>query len=430
MSSKNKKLGDNIKFILKYIIPTILILILIWSYIKVDLNSNSDNSNLELGILENLKKEFTVFIQEEKNDYKVFTNSFFKYIPFNGIEKSKEINYVKALKDKCLETEIMSENEILVLRSYSRFLDIKIGVLSSYGTTLPKNLGVIASIFLFVLIIVLLKKIKNSNVRSLTRYYLILFFMINYFGNEYYSNSLEALEGSLKKCKDDSIQANKDSNNSVISNFSKSKINSKTDKQKDEIDSTWQRVHIRESGTIYLPPTLEIQDGIYKKANESFKTEMGFELSDLIAQNKGTNNFNGTDKYARVIFNTTKGVKNDFENLDFDITKYSKEEIEGIGNDFKKMITKQFQTNNKNIANIFKLITWHKPDLEKVNKASCLHLHYERQLGDNPIVTVNSYVFFNNDRIHKLTLAYRQNQAEYWQEDFKKIVSSLEIMKK
>ncbi len=185
----------------------------------------------------------------------------------------------------------------------------------------------------------------------------------------------------------------------------------------------WQRIWIENVGTIDLPPTLEVQAGTYKKHVDEFKRENGLSVGQLVAQQKGLNEYKkeAFSKYARVIFNTTYGMPGDYERLNFDINQISGDELRLLDNTYRQQV-------ESGLARMgIKIIKWYPVKAEHVNGMSCIHVSYIRQLGNNPYVLVNTYVFPNYDRLHTLTLSYRLSEKDYWQDDFRKILKSLRI---
>lgn len=191
----------------------------------------------------------------------------------------------------------------------------------------------------------------------------------------------------------------------------------------------WYEVTVKNTGTIKLPNTLELQEGTYQKIVHGLNKILGYEVSDLVAQNKGCNDFTPdcSKRYARVMLKTDIAEVGYFDNLDFDIDIISKDEMKEIGQAYKNMISNRMSSAPDNQK--AELIKWYNPIFEKINNKSCLHLKYTRQLNEAPVVLVNTYIFYNNDRIHSLTLSYRQNQSSYWEKDFEQILNSLSINK-
>lgn len=187
--------------------------------------------------------------------------------------------------------------------------------------------------------------------------------------------------------------------------------------------TSWTRVILKDVGTIDLPPTMELQKGDYKIYNETFYNQMEIDAPDIVAQQAGLNDLTkaGVSKYARVLINTTIGEDQEFEPLFFDINSLSANELLEINVTMRNEIESQF------VANGVRLVKWHPITLEKLNGMSCMHMRFRRQIEDKPIVVVDSYLFFNNDRRHKLTLSYRENEAHLWEADFNKVRDSFRI---
>lgn len=495
--------------IFAYVIPTILVFIIISLYLEIDTGGNSEHNSLQKNILENVLLEMDIALQKENYKYKIFKNSFINSTPFSSVAKSKQISYVQLLKNKCLNSNSsLSEDEKVILQSYSNLLHITNGIYYNNEVLLLKILGFVVSILILITIYVLLKKLRNRFYRKIGRYYIVLFFLINYSFSSSNSSDLLFLKEGLEDChkstlslsekkqkkkrihhtdglnltgsdeffKDlgklnfnmsDSEKKELDSLfeeewskrqeekqidklnektkksgywNRILSNPSNEALNKKADLEKEvrnlnkkrKINNTndnWKRIFVKNMGSIDLPPTLEIQKGTYKKLADKLKNVIGFEVDDLVAQNIGVNEFRkeGKQKYARVMLLTDIGNKGNFEDLNFSIDQYSKDEVIEIGNNYKNLILQQFSKANQ-ISNS-KLIKWYPPVLDEINQMSFLRLKYERQLDSNPIVLVNTYIFYNNDKVHTLTMSYRKKESSYWKNDFQKILKSLEISK-
>jgi len=181
-------------------------------------------------------------------------------------------------------------------------------------------------------------------------------------------------------------------------------------------------------GYISIPNKMEIQSGNYKKISEEYQKEMsekfGFEVSGnrIVFQQKGLNEFDksGFSSYARVIIETDIGNYGDYEKL---TTNYSatQAELNELSREFKSQVQQSFYGTG------LKLISWYGVSITKVNGRTALKISYLRQLNDNPYVVVNMYSFQNNDRMHRLTLSYRQSEEATWKALFTKILNSFTI---
>jgi hypothetical protein len=189
----------------------------------------------------------------------------------------------------------------------------------------------------------------------------------------------------------------------------------------------WKRIYIDGIGTIDIPPTMEIQSGIYKEIIDPLKPEIMKSMGilsnpnyNIIIQQKGLNDLerSGFQRYARVMINTDMG---DFDTLYFNISEYTSADIIELNNIF------QSSTRSSIAGTGLKLVNWFPLKLETINNMSCIHISYTRQLSNNPTVLVNIYKFQNVDKMYTLTLSYRLNEEEYWKDDFEIILNSFRI---
>ena len=181
-------------------------------------------------------------------------------------------------------------------------------------------------------------------------------------------------------------------------------------------------------GYISIPTKMEIQSGNYKKLAEEYQKEaskrFGFEVSGnrIVFQQKGLNNFekSGFSLYARVILETDIDNYGDYEKLTTNYTA-TQAEINELNKELKSQIQQSFTGTG------LKLISWYGVSITKVNGRTAMKISYLRQLNDNPYVVVNMYSFQNNDRMHRLTLSYRQSDETTWKPLFSTILNSFTI---
>jgi len=191
----------------------------------------------------------------------------------------------------------------------------------------------------------------------------------------------------------------------------------------DPVSPGWNSVYIKDVGSFDLPPTLEIQGGDFRTLMIEGNRRLGVDASQVTAQPKGLNDFaqQGLQKYARVILRTSQSTPGDFEKLDFKPSSYSASEISEINTLYKNNMKNQLSKIQ------MKLLYWHPLKIEIINGMTCLHTSYRRQLKDQPIVQVDTYIFHNYDRMHMLTLSYRISESSHWKSDFSKILASFRI---
>ncbi len=187
----------------------------------------------------------------------------------------------------------------------------------------------------------------------------------------------------------------------------------------------WERVYVKDVGYFEMPPTMEVQSGLYKVFIDDLKETMGYNTNHVVVQQKGLNELerDGFQKYGRVILETQIGKAGDFEKLDFDINQYlATEATTNIS--FKQNVIQSF------VGTGLKLVEWFPAHYEKVNDYSTIHVKYRRQLKDQPVVLVNMYLFGNYNRQHTLTLSYRENEASFWELDFQRVLKSFRVTNK
>jgi hypothetical protein len=170
---------------------------------------------------------------------------------------------------------------------------------------------------------------------------------------------------------------------------------------------------------------MELQDGPYKLfKNMLINTLKMNQLTfQIVIQQKGLNNFSndGFSRYARVMFKTETGSKDNELILNMDISQFSKDDISGLNDMYKGATQLEFSSTG------MKLLVWYPLKVERINGMSCIHISYKRQIGNNQPVIVHNYHFFNYDYDHSFILSYREIEKEYWENDFKIILNSLRI---
>jgi hypothetical protein len=185
---------------------------------------------------------------------------------------------------------------------------------------------------------------------------------------------------------------------------------------------------LKDLGSISIPTNMELQSGNYKKFAEEYQKQQGkkfgYEISDnrVVFQQKGLNSGDktGFSSYARVILETTIGNYGDFEKLSTKLSATT-QELSELSSQLKSQTEQSFNGTG------LKLISWYGIQIVNVNGRTALKISYLRQLNDNPYVTVAIYQFHNNDRMHQLTMSYRQQDADTWKNVYSKILNSFAI---
>lgn len=192
--------------------------------------------------------------------------------------------------------------------------------------------------------------------------------------------------------------------------------------------TTTENYLLKNIGYISIPTNMELQSGNYKKLAEEYQKQyskkFGYEVSDnrIVFQQKGLNSGDkaGFSSYARVILETTIGSNGDYEKI---TTKLSatQNELSELSSHLKSQVEQSFSGTG------LKLISWYGVQIVNINGRTALKFSYLRQLNDNPYVVVSMYQFHNNDRMHQLTMSYRQQDADIWKSLYTTILNSFTI---
>jgi hypothetical protein len=195
-----------------------------------------------------------------------------------------------------------------------------------------------------------------------------------------------------------------------------------------EPHNNWTRVILKNVGSIDLSPLLEIQAGEYKKRKleiiDQFKDTWGIIYKDdkLIFQPKGVNQYDESSlsKYCRIIVESIYDSPDSFMKLTEKISITTNELLE-LNSEIKHQIQTSFSKTP------LKLVEWYPVKIDEINGMPCIHISYKRQLNDQPYVKVDTYRFLNYDRMHILTVSYRINEKDYWEETINNSIKSFRI---
>jgi hypothetical protein len=197
----------------------------------------------------------------------------------------------------------------------------------------------------------------------------------------------------------------------------KKKIKKPIPSQLDLPSKGWKRIELKEIGSIDLSPSLEIQGGKYKEFNAKARQSMGeylkinFDQPKLTIQPKGVNEFNqkALKNYIRIMIETIPGEDGDFDKINEEIN-ISKKELTELSQEFKNQILQSFS------GTTLKLIEWYPTEIVELNNMSAIRISYKRQLKNQPYVLVEIYRIQNFDRMHSLTISYREKEKSIWKD--------------
>jgi curved DNA-binding protein CbpA len=181
-------------------------------------------------------------------------------------------------------------------------------------------------------------------------------------------------------------------------------------------------------GVINIPIEMEMQRGEYKETNKIVKDKINNKTTHLnthettIFQQKGLNILDkkSFDTYSRVIIDTKVRKAGTFQKLT-DTIHITKTELLELDDYFKNEVYENFKGTKIN------LIKWNKTEFLLVNGRPAIKTSYVRQFENNLYTEVEHYSFQNYDRLHSITLSYRQNDSLIWKPLFSKIIKSFKI---
>lgn len=184
----------------------------------------------------------------------------------------------------------------------------------------------------------------------------------------------------------------------------------------------WVVVKVDNIAAFQMPPMMEIQTEEYRKLSHDPNVHLA--EGNLNCQQKGLNAMNefGRSHYARILFRTGP-VKDKFPAYGQPLG-FTDKDIKEFDAYLQKLNTEQLKKLQ------IQIIKWEPIKKDFVNGAECLHAYYTRQLKDKPVVGVDSYYFFNNDKLHTLIISSRLKENNFWHapnQDLRNVVKTLKI---
>ena len=196
-----------------------------------------------------------------------------------------------------------------------------------------------------------------------------------------------------------------------------------------DIADGWIRINIKDVGSIDYPTDfLEIQSEDYRDIAKETSQVLGLGKSDFTLQQVGLNELrpSALKEYRRVLFRTD--ILNPGEEVFKANEKYTASPQELA--EFKNMLIDQLlqgfaEMETKGVNN--KIIDPGSIEIVEVNGMFPLLHTYRRQLNDNPIVLVKTYLFWNYDKIHPLAFSCRVMDEEECKDVYEKMLYSFRL---
>ena len=197
-----------------------------------------------------------------------------------------------------------------------------------------------------------------------------------------------------------------------------------------EVEDGWIRIVIKDVGSIDYPTDfLELQSGEYRGMVEEFNQIVELSKSDFTLQQVGLNDLlpSAFDEYRRVMFQTlylNPGEEVFRANERFTLSQAELAEFE---NQLKEQTLRDFEMLSAAMGQEHKLVESVSLEIKEVNGMFPFVYTYKRQLNDNTVVLVETYMFQNYDKIHHLSFSYRVVDEEECRDIYDKILDSFRL---
>ncbi|MCK4905011.1 hypothetical protein KAS42_02035 [bacterium] len=191
--------------------------------------------------------------------------------------------------------------------------------------------------------------------------------------------------------------------------------------------SQWTKVEIPNICSFEIPEQMEIQGENYKALTDSLQEKylkVSPSLDKVLIQQKGLNELNkeAFKLYARIMIETQITPPGEAEALTTPL-QFSDSELQEFEELFKQGILEEF----KKFSTPMRLLKLEPVQIEKINGIDVITIQYRRQLKQNIPVVVKVYFFNNYDRMHIITMSYRETEAKIWKPLYSKIILSFEF---
>ncbi len=184
--------------------------------------------------------------------------------------------------------------------------------------------------------------------------------------------------------------------------------------------SSLEKINLSNWGFIYLPKAMEVQSGIYKQILDDSKKEFSVNAERVVFQQKGLNNGENKETYARVIIRTDTGTET-FPNLNTE--KINVTDLSDLNKSFKEQTYES--ANNPTFP--VKIINWNAVKISTINGQKCINYSYTRKMGSNSETYSEFFIFWKGKKQHTINIEYRINEISKWKTELLNCVNSLRI---
>jgi len=207
-----------------------------------------------------------------------------------------------------------------------------------------------------------------------------------------------------------------------------------------QTNKVWNTVSIKNVCSFKLPPTMELQGSGYRKMMDSFQKtlcyimEYSYDKKRVVAQPKGINKLDkkALKHYSRFIVETFSLSSTESMPKLSDSLTFTKEELAQMNTGFKQGILEDFALAKRKTGIAMTMLKWYPLKITKIQNVDSLEYGFLRKSsvkGKAP-VDVKYYILFNRTHGHKVTVSYRTDEKELWDNTLRTMLSTLSFKEK
>lgn len=192
-------------------------------------------------------------------------------------------------------------------------------------------------------------------------------------------------------------------------------------------DPSWTTVSIPNICEYQIPPTMELQAGIYREIMNQLHTQV-LQILDsgkrVVAQQKGLNSMDkdARSRYARVVVEY-KPDTDEYAQLLSNPFITDRDFISAIDAEMKSLIIHEAARSTAAGLPV-EITSWDGVQVVAVNGLTSLKATYSRSIKGKPPVSVRSFRIPHNDMILSVTISYRISEANLWESDLDNVIKT------
>jgi hypothetical protein len=190
---------------------------------------------------------------------------------------------------------------------------------------------------------------------------------------------------------------------------------------------SWTTVSLPGICEYQIPPSMELQAGIYRELATQIHTQVLQVLDTskrIVTQQKGLNtlNIDAFSKYARVVVEY-KPDTDEYAQLLSNPFITDRDFISAIDAEMKSLIIHEAARSTAAGLPV-EITSWDGVQVVAVNGLTSLKATYSRSIKGKPPVSVRSFRIPHNDMILSVTISYRISEANLWESDLDNVINT------